>query len=191
MRRPLLGVALSLLLLCSITTSAHRLPGHTVGIDLGTTNSGHIHPARRRAIRRNNRHGEPITPSAVAFSADGQHLIGMEAVEAPTDVRNIVRAAKRFIGRPFSRVKVDAAACAFEVLPSNPEEASSSSGHSGGGGGGGGGGSGGVAFRLPALADPIAPLGGERAASGRAARRRGARDRRARRERWHHRARVL
>lgn len=82
-----------------------ELPGVTVGIDLGTTNSA-------IAILRNgepeivsNSDGSLTTPSTVAFLPGGGVLVGQEAVaQAASNVANTLHAAKRFIGRPMKEV---------------------------------------------------------------------------------------
>lgn len=77
--------------------------GDIIGIDLGTTNScvAIMEGKTPRVIE--NAEGSRTTPSVVAFSADGQRLVGLAARrQAVTNPLNTLSAVKRLIGRPFS-----------------------------------------------------------------------------------------
>jgi len=74
--------------------------GKIIGIDLGTTNScvAVMDGDKTRVIE--NSEGDRTTPSVVAFTDDGEVLVGQSAKrQAVTNPHNTVFAAKRLIGR--------------------------------------------------------------------------------------------
>jgi molecular chaperone DnaK len=74
----------------------------TIGIDLGTTNScvAIMEGGKPRVIE--NSEGDRTTPSIVAFSKDGEVLVGQPAKrQAVTNPQNTLFAIKRLIGRKF------------------------------------------------------------------------------------------
>ena len=74
----------------------------TIGIDLGTTNSvvAIMEGGKPRVIE--NAEGDRTTPSVVAFSKDGEVLVGQPAKrQAVTNPQNTIFAVKRLIGRKF------------------------------------------------------------------------------------------
>jgi len=74
----------------------------TIGIDLGTTNScvAIMEGGKPRVIE--NSEGDRTTPSIVAFSKDGEVLVGQPAKrQAVTNPQNTLFAVKRLIGRKF------------------------------------------------------------------------------------------
>ena len=74
-----------------------------IGIDLGTTNScvAIMDGSDVRVIE--NSEGARTTPSVVAFTEDGERLVGQSAKrQAITNPSNTFSAIKRLIGRPFS-----------------------------------------------------------------------------------------
>ncbi|WP_440995628.1 molecular chaperone DnaK [Arhodomonas sp. SL1] len=76
--------------------------GKIIGIDLGTTNScvAVMEGGKTRVLE--NAEGERTTPSTVAFTEDGEVLVGAAAKrQAVTNPENTVYAAKRLIGRKF------------------------------------------------------------------------------------------
>jgi len=86
-----------------------------LGIDLGTTNScvAVVDPLAPRVL--SNREGTRTTPSIVAFTEDGDRLVGQIAKrQAITNPRNTVFAVKRLIGRKFDDTEVQRA---IDVLP--------------------------------------------------------------------------
>jgi molecular chaperone DnaK len=86
-----------------------------LGIDLGTTNScvAVVDPLAPRVL--SNREGTRTTPSIVAFTEDGDRLVGQIAKrQAITNPRNTVFAVKRLIGRKFDDAEVQRA---IDVLP--------------------------------------------------------------------------
>lgn len=88
-----------------------------VGIDLGTTNSviavweageGKVIP---------NAEGARTTPSVVAFTEDGERLVGQLARrQSILNPKGTISSAKRFIGRSFDEVKDEANAVGFDVV---------------------------------------------------------------------------
>ena len=76
--------------------------GKVIGIDLGTTNScvAVMEGGKPRVIE--NSEGDRTTPSVVAFSKDGEVLVGQSAKrQAVTNPQNTLFAVKRLIGRRF------------------------------------------------------------------------------------------
>jgi len=74
-----------------------------IGIDLGTTNScvAIMEGGKPKVIE--NSEGDRTTPSIVAFTKDGEVLVGQSAKrQAVTNPANTVAAVKRLIGRKFS-----------------------------------------------------------------------------------------
>jgi molecular chaperone DnaK len=82
--------------------------GDIIGIDLGTTNScvAVMEGQSPRVIE--NAEGARTTPSVVAFTKDGERLVGLAARrQAVTNPENTLYAVKRLIGRPFSDPQVE------------------------------------------------------------------------------------
>jgi len=76
--------------------------GDIIGVDLGTTNScvAVMEGANARVIE--NQEGTRTTPSVVAFTADGEKLVGIPAKrQAVTNPEGTFHATKRLIGRTF------------------------------------------------------------------------------------------
>ncbi|WP_281017496.1 MULTISPECIES: molecular chaperone DnaK [unclassified Minwuia] len=73
-----------------------------IGIDLGTTNSCVAVMDGTNARVVENAEGARTTPSMVAFSPDGERLVGQAAKrQAVTNPTNTLFAIKRLIGRPY------------------------------------------------------------------------------------------
>ncbi len=78
-----------------------------IGIDLGTTNScvAIMEGSSTRVIE--NAEGDRTTPSIVAFTKDGEVLVGAPAKrQAVTNPKNTFYAVKRLIGRKFTDAEV-------------------------------------------------------------------------------------
>ena len=76
--------------------------GKVIGIDLGTTNScvAVMDGGKPKVIE--NSEGARTTPSIVAFTKDGERLIGQPAKrQAVTNGDNTIFAVKRLIGRRY------------------------------------------------------------------------------------------
>ena len=81
--------------------------GAVVGIDLGTTNSCVAVMEGKQPKIIENAEGGRTTPSVVAFTADGERLVGMPAKrQAVTNSANTFYATKRLIGRRFTDEEV-------------------------------------------------------------------------------------
>ncbi|MDA1108170.1 MAG: molecular chaperone DnaK [Proteobacteria bacterium] len=77
--------------------------GKIIGIDLGTTNScvAVMEGGKPRVIE--NSEGDRTTPSIVAYTSDGEVLVGQSAKrQAVTNPKNTLFAIKRLIGRRFT-----------------------------------------------------------------------------------------
>ena len=76
--------------------------GKIIGIDLGTTNSCVALMDGDKARVIENSEGDRTTPSVVAFTSDGEVLVGQSAKrQAVTNPHNTLFAVKRLIGRKF------------------------------------------------------------------------------------------
>jgi len=76
-----------------------------IGIDLGTTNSCVSIMEGDEAIVIQNSEGGRTTPSVVAFTKDGERLVGTVAKrQAVTNPENTIFSIKRFMGRRHSEV---------------------------------------------------------------------------------------
>jgi molecular chaperone DnaK len=79
--------------------------GRVIGIDLGTTNSCMAVLEGGDPAVIENAEGGRTTPSVVAFSKDGERLVGTPAKrQAVTNPENTVFSVKRFMGRKGSEV---------------------------------------------------------------------------------------
>jgi molecular chaperone DnaK len=89
-----------------------------VGIDLGTTNSvvaATMEGGQAEVIP--NAEGGRITPSVVAFTEDGQRLVGQVARrQAILNPEATIYSAKRFIGRRFDEVAEETKIVAYKVV---------------------------------------------------------------------------
>src|SRR3989442_12317115 len=74
-----------------------------IGIDLGTTNSVVAVMEGGDPVVIPNAEGGQVTPSVVAFTKDGERLVGQGAKrQAVTNPQNTVFSIKRFMGRRTS-----------------------------------------------------------------------------------------
>ena len=81
--------------------------GKVIGIDLGTTNSCVAVMEGGNAKVIENSEGARTTPSIVAFTDNGETLVGQAAKrQAVTNPENTLFAIKRLIGRPYTDEKV-------------------------------------------------------------------------------------
>jgi molecular chaperone DnaK len=88
-----------------------------VGIDLGTTNSviATIEGGQPTVIP--NTEGARTTPSVVAFTEQGERLVGQLARrQAILNPKGTISSAKRFIGRRFEEVQSELNAVTFDVV---------------------------------------------------------------------------
>jgi molecular chaperone DnaK len=90
--------------------------GKVIGIDLGTTNSVVAVMEQGQAKIIANAEGQRTTPSVVAFTKDGEVLVGASARrQAVTNPQNTIYSAKRFIGSSFEDVKSEAGKMPYKV----------------------------------------------------------------------------
>ncbi|MBS1768535.1 MAG: molecular chaperone DnaK [Acidobacteria bacterium] len=79
--------------------------GKIIGIDLGTTNSVVAVMEGGEPVVITNSEGGRTTPSVVAFTKDGNRLVGQVAKrQAVTNPENTLYSIKRFMGRKFDEV---------------------------------------------------------------------------------------
>jgi molecular chaperone DnaK len=89
----------------------------TIGIDLGTTNSCMAVLEGGEPTVIPNAEGGRTTPSVVAFTKDGQRLVGAPAKrQSVTNPQNTVFSIKRFMGRKFSEVTEEMKIVPYEVV---------------------------------------------------------------------------
>jgi molecular chaperone DnaK len=91
--------------------------GKVIGIDLGTTNSVVAVMEGGDPVVIPNAEGGRTTPSVVAFTKDGERLVGQVARrQAITNPRNTVFSIKRFMGRKEAEVKSEEKIVPYEVV---------------------------------------------------------------------------
>src|ERR1700681_109986 len=100
--------------------------GKMIGIDLGTTNScvAIMEGGKPKVIE--NSEGDRTTPSIVAFTKDGEVLVGQSAKrQAVTNPANTVAAVKRLIGRKFADdvVKKDVSMVSYKIVKADNGDA--------------------------------------------------------------------
>jgi molecular chaperone DnaK len=88
-----------------------------VGIDLGTTNSVIAVTEDGKPMVIPNSEGSRTTPSVVAFTPQGERLVGQLARrQAILNPKGTIYSAKRFIGRLYSEVESELNAVSFDVV---------------------------------------------------------------------------
>ncbi len=88
-----------------------------IGIDLGTTNSVVAVMEGGDPVLIPNAEGGRTTPSVVAFTKDGERLVGQVAKrQAVTNPTNTVFSIKRFMGRRLSEVKSEVSLVPYKVV---------------------------------------------------------------------------
>jgi molecular chaperone DnaK len=97
-----------------------------IGIDLGTTNScvAIMEGGKPKVIE--NSEGDRTTPSIVAFTKDGEVLVGQSAKrQAVTNPANTIAAVKRLIGRKFGDdvVKKDMGMVSYKIIKADNGDA--------------------------------------------------------------------
>ena len=91
--------------------------GKTIGIDLGTTNSCMAVLEGGEPTVIPNAEGGRTTPSVVAFTKDGQRLVGAPAKrQSVTNPENTIFSIKRFMGRKFSEVSEEMKIVPYEAV---------------------------------------------------------------------------
>src|SRR5438128_8067176 len=90
--------------------------GKIIGIDLGTTNSVVAVMEGGEPVVITNAEGARTTPSVVAFTKDGNRLVGQVAKrQAVTNPENTVYSIKRFMGRRFDEVSEEMKMVPYKV----------------------------------------------------------------------------
>ena len=88
-----------------------------IGIDLGTTNSVVAVMEGGDPVVIPNAEGGRTTPSVVAFTKDGERLVGQVAKrQAVTNPQNTVFSIKRFMGRKISEVAEESKRVPYKVV---------------------------------------------------------------------------
>ena len=88
-----------------------------LGIDLGTTNSCMAVMEGGEPMVVENAEGKRTTPSVVAFTKDGQRLVGDAAKrQAVTNPKNTIYSIKRFMGRRYDEMAQEIAMVPYEVV---------------------------------------------------------------------------
>ncbi|CAM4191508.1 molecular chaperone DnaK [Pseudoalteromonas byunsanensis] len=100
--------------------------GKIIGIDLGTTNScvAVLDGDKARVIE--NAEGDRTTPSIIAYTAEGETLVGQPAKrQAVTNPQNTLFAIKRLIGRRFEdeEVQRDIGIMPFQIVKADNGDA--------------------------------------------------------------------
>ena len=96
-----------------------KIMGKVLGIDLGTTNScmAIMEGAEAKVIP--NAEGHRTTPSVVAFTKNGDRLVGEQAKrQAVTNPTGTIYSIKRFMGRKLNECQDDVARVPFKVVAS-------------------------------------------------------------------------
>ncbi|MBI4558081.1 MAG: molecular chaperone DnaK [Candidatus Hydrogenedentes bacterium] len=94
--------------------------GKVIGIDLGTTNSCVAVMEGGEPVVIANAEGSRTTPSVVAFTKDGERLVGAVAKrQAITNPKNTVFSIKRFMGRRHEEVAEEEKLVPYKVSETN------------------------------------------------------------------------
>ena len=95
-----------------------------IGIDLGTTNScvAVLESGEPKVLE--NAEGDRTTPSVVAFTKDGERIVGQVAKrQAVTNPQNTVSSVKRFMGRRYNEVSQEMQRVPYAVIEGSGSEA--------------------------------------------------------------------
>lgn len=91
--------------------------GKIIGIDLGTTNSCVSVMEGNEPVVIPNPEGGRTTPSVVAFTKDGERLVGAAAKrQAITNPKKTIASIKRFMGRMHDEVKNETSQVSYDVV---------------------------------------------------------------------------
>src|SRR5678810_364818 len=92
--------------------------GKVIGIDLGTTNSVVAVMEGGSPLVVPNQEGSRLTPSVVAFTKEGEVLVGQVAKrQAITNPENTIFSIKRFMGRRYEEVEQETKLVPYRVVP--------------------------------------------------------------------------
>ena len=93
-----------------------KITGKVLGIDLGTTNSCMAIMEGTEAKVIPNAEGHRTTPSVVAFTKNGERLVGEQAKrQAVTNPAGTIYSIKRFMGRKLNECQDDIARVPFKI----------------------------------------------------------------------------
>src|SRR5437762_14247890 len=88
-----------------------------LGIDLGTTNSCMAVMEGGDPVVLENSEGARTTPSVVAFTKNGERLVGQAAKrQAVTNPQNTIFSIKRFMGRKYDEVQEEIRRVPYKVV---------------------------------------------------------------------------
>jgi len=91
--------------------------GKIIGIDLGTTNSCVAVMEGSEPVVIQNAEGGRTTPSVVAFSKDGERLVGAPAKrQAITNPEKTISSIKRFMGRLHNEIKEESKQASYKIV---------------------------------------------------------------------------
>ncbi len=98
--------------------------GKIIGIDLGTTNSCVAVLEGGNPVVIPNAEGQRTTPSIVAFTEDGERLVGQVAKrQAVTNPTRTVYSIKRFMGRRYDEVSTEITEVPYKVVKGSSGDA--------------------------------------------------------------------
>jgi molecular chaperone DnaK len=98
--------------------------GKIIGIDLGTTNSVVAIMEKGEVKVIPNAEGGRTTPSVVAFTKDGERLVGQVAKrQAITNPENTVYSIKRFMGRRYGEITEESKMVPYKVVKGAKDDA--------------------------------------------------------------------
>src|SRR6266487_1629552 len=88
-----------------------------LGIDLGTTNSCMAVMEGGDPVVLENSEGARTTPSVVAFTKNGERIVGQAAKrQAVTNAQNTISSIKRFMGRKYDEVQEEIRRVPYKVV---------------------------------------------------------------------------
>jgi molecular chaperone DnaK len=91
--------------------------GKIIGIDLGTTNSCVSVMEGNEPVVIANAEGGRTTPSIVAFTKDGERLVGAPAKrQAITNPKKTIASIKRFMGRKYDEVSSELKTISYDIV---------------------------------------------------------------------------
>src|SRR3989440_11393039 len=97
-------------------SGAESMAEKIIGIDLGTTNSVVAVMEGGDPVVIPNAEGGRTTPSVVAFTKDGERLVGQVAKrQAVSNPQNTIFSIKRFMGRRFEEVQEEMKRVPYKV----------------------------------------------------------------------------
>src|SRR5699024_8193583 len=94
--------------------------GKIIGIDLGTTNSCVAVMEGNEPVVIQNSEGGRTTPSVVAFSKEGERLVGAPAKrQAITNPEKTISSIKRFMGRLYNELSEETLQASYKIVESD------------------------------------------------------------------------